>query len=181
MKKIFLFTIAMTLVGTAAFAQQSQTVCEKFDYPEIIHRPRCFESQHCKNFPKVHCEDLIGDNVRNKSTACCWEGPRPGENGGRGGSGAKSGSGPNGLYKCGDPGAEGMPICTNPAKTDQKCCWPVYTKGGAKSNKGTNKGNIKPVKVTTAKPSAAAKSTPTKAPVKAPVKAETAKTTKTAK
>ena len=70
---------------------ESQTVCEKFNWPEIIHRPRCFESRHCKNFPKLRCEDLIGNETHGRLQPCCWEGePQPA--GGRGGKGGKGGA-----------------------------------------------------------------------------------------
>lgn len=163
MKKLLLSVLAVALVSVAAFAQQGgkngmPSVCEKFTWPEIEHRPRCSESMAlCKpyvDFVIQHCENLVNNGSHRASTEippCCWNGPKPGEGGrgAKGGSkgkaskgnrGAKGGSGPNGIYYCTDPGAENMPKCTNPAQTDKKCCVPVYTKG---DSKGTPKRGVK--------------------------------------
>ena len=68
------------------------SVCEKLTWPEIIHRPRCFESKQCKIYPHLKkCEDLVSSETHGRITACCWEGPQPSGIGGRGGKGGKGG------------------------------------------------------------------------------------------
>ena len=79
--------------GTTGGAKDGfpQSVCEKLTYPQIVHRPRCEESKHCKIYPHLrHCEDLYGNETHGKLVACCWVGPQPNE-GGRGGKGGKNG------------------------------------------------------------------------------------------
>ena len=188
MKKVLLFVLAVALVSVAAFAQQSaqrgnndggrggknggsQTVCEKFDYPEIIHRPRCFESEHCKNFPKLRCETLYGSESHGRLAPCCWEGPQPsGGRGDKGNKGAKS----EGPHYCEGQWAN-LPKCQgtfqNTTTLDKKCCWPIYYKGG---NKGGTKSGVK----------SAVKTTPVKTPapaVKGTTKTTAVKTTERAK
>ena len=128
---------------------ESQTVCEKFDYPEIIHRPRCFESNHCKNFPKLRCENLIGNETHGKLAPCCWEGPQPSEIGGRGGKGGNN----EGPHLCEGQWAN-LPKCQgtypNTTTLDKKCCWPIYYKGEGKGGaKGPEGKGVNATKVTT--------------------------------
>ena len=89
MKKILLFVFAV--IPAIAFAD----VCDKLIYPEIVHRPRCtdFAQGQCKKYdPIKYCEDLVGNGIQGKTTACCWRGMQPNEIGGRGGKGNPRGN-----------------------------------------------------------------------------------------
>jgi len=190
MKKLLLFVSAVVLSSIMAFAQDT-SVCEKFTYPEIIHRPRCAESTHCKVYPHLlHCEDLLNNLTHNNSgklPACCWWNDRPGEgNGGRssgegkGGRAGLHGSGPNGLWMCHDEGAPAVQCdVTDTPPTSMKCCWknpPVSTKGNEGNKPG--KGNTPKVTPSVKGSKGQAKGAAPKAAAKSPAQKSTKTTAK---
>ena len=90
--------------------------------------------------PKIQCETAT---FPENSLKCCWKSDPTSYKGtstkgssAKGNKSAKSGSGYNGVYICGDPGTENMEKCPyHHAHTTSKCCWPQSVKGNYNGNK----------------------------------------------
>ena len=152
MRKLLLFVFIA--VPAMVFAQSfPQSVCEKLTYPQIVHRPRCFESKQCKIYPHLRrCEDIYGNEGHGtKIPACCWEGPQPNE-GGRGGKsiakGGEVGAAPS-PHRCDEHPVYHngeLTICETTQDKTIKCCWKNLpqqpTKGGEEAVEEDNSSSI---------------------------------------
>ena len=162
---VFGFFVGSVLLGTRVSAQETPT-----------------SQLYCEEAPQgtPHCDDLSFLNRRKNGAdeVCCLPKIQKTGNTTQKGtrSGAKSGSGPNGIYICGDEGTSGMPRCTTPSpQPNEKCCWFVPTKGNPK---GGIKGGAKGIAKVNVKPSNAKTQV---APTKEPAKTASVKATKATK